>query len=205
MDIKPLLNRLLAPLAGLQNAIAPKWGQFWSYARLSAALGGRVDASVVLLGAVELHGTRRIELGARLYVYPGQYWETRESGRLQIGDDVVLSRGVHLVAYAGVSIGAGTMIGEYASVRDANHRRAAADAAPHSLRDSGHDARPIVIGRGVWIGRGAVVLAGVRIGDGAVVGANAVVTRDVAAGAVVGGVPARPLHPGRAPVTVENR
>jgi acetyltransferase-like isoleucine patch superfamily enzyme len=49
------------------------------------------------------------------------------------------------------------------------------------------------IGRGVWIGRGAAVLAGVRIGDGAVVAANAVVTRDVAAGAVVGGVPARPL------------
>ena len=205
MGLKPLLARLLAPLAGLQNAVGPKWRQFWSYARLSAALGGSVDASVVLLGAVELHGTRRIELGARLYVYPDQYWETRENGALQIGDDVVLSRGVHLVAYAGVSIGAGTMIGEYASVRDANHRRGGADAAAHALRDSGHDARPVVIGRGVWIGRGAVVLAGVRIGDGAVVGANAVVTRDVAAGAVVGGVPARPLHSARATATAENR
>ncbi len=198
MALKPLLNRLLAPLARTQNAIAPKWGQFRSFARLSAALGGRVDPSVVVLGPVELHGTRRIALGARLYVYPGQYWETREHGRLEIGDDAVLSRGVHLVAYERVSIGAGTMIGEYASVRDANHRRADTDAAPDAaaarLRDSGHEARAIVIGRGVWIGRGAVVLAGVTIGDGAVVGANAVVTRDVPAGATVGGVPARPLR-----------
>jgi acetyltransferase-like isoleucine patch superfamily enzyme len=96
---------------------------------------------------------------------------------------------VHLVAFAGVHIGAGTMLGEYASVRDANHRRGAG-----ALRDSGHDAAPVHIGRGVWIGRGAAVLAGVRIGDGAVVAANAVVTRDVPAGVVVGGVPARPLQ-----------
>lgn len=87
------------------------------------------------------------------------------------------------------------MIGEYASVRDANHRRGAGP-----LRDSGHEAAAITIGRQVWIGRGAVVLAGVRIGDGALVAANAVVTRDVPAGAVVGGVPARPLHRRPAPV-----
>jgi acetyltransferase-like isoleucine patch superfamily enzyme len=148
-----------------------------------------MHTSVVLEGPVDLHGTRRITLGRRLFIYPGQYWETRGEGSLQIGDGVVLSRGVHLVAYAGVQIGAGTMIGEYASVRDANHRRGAG-----ALRDSGHDAAPISIGRGVWIGRGAAVLAGVRIGDGAVVAANAVVTRDVAAGALVGGVPARPLR-----------
>jgi acetyltransferase-like isoleucine patch superfamily enzyme len=81
------------------------------------------------------------------------------------------------------------MIGEYASVRDANHRRGAGP-----LRESGHTCAAITIGRQVWIGRGAAVLAGVHIGDGAVVAANAVVTRDVPAGAVVGGVPARPLQ-----------
>jgi acetyltransferase-like isoleucine patch superfamily enzyme len=189
MNTKALLSRALQPLAWLVHAFGPGLRRLWSHAHLAAGLKSPLHRSVVIDGPVELHGTRRITLGQRLYVYPGQYWETQAEGRLQIGDGVVLSRGVHLVAFAGVQIGAGTMIGEYASVRDANHRRGAG-----ALRDSGHDAAPIFIGRGVWIGRGAAVLAGVRIGDGAVVAANAVVTRDVAAGAVVGGVPARPLQ-----------
>lgn len=48
-----------------------------------------------------------------------------------------------------------------------------------------------VVERGASIGSGAVVLGGVRIGARALVGAGAVVTRDVVAGSVVAGVPAR--------------
>lgn len=48
-----------------------------------------------------------------------------------------------------------------------------------------------VIGNDVWIGAGAHILRGVTIGDGAVVAAGAVVHRDVAPYAIVGGVPAR--------------
>ena len=51
--------------------------------------------------------------------------------------------------------------------------------------------KPIVIGNYVWIGVRATVLGGVTIGDGAIVMAGAMVTRDVPAYAVVGGVPAR--------------
>lgn len=54
-------------------------------------------------------------------------------------------------------------------------------------------ARP-VIGNGVEIGAGAVILGDIHIGDGAIIGANAVVTRSVPAGAVMGGVPARLLR-----------
>ncbi len=198
MSAKQVLSLALRGCASVVQAIGPRLRRLWAHAHLAAGLGAAVHTSVVIEGPAELHGTRRITLGRRLYVYRGQYWETQGSGTLHIGDGVVLSRGVHLVAHASVHIGAGTMIGEYASVRDANHRR-----GHGPLRESGHDAAAISIGRGVWIGRGAVVLAGVNIGDGAVVAANAVVTRDVPAEAVVGGVPARPLRlPATGPMQV---
>jgi UDP-2-acetamido-3-amino-2,3-dideoxy-glucuronate N-acetyltransferase len=50
---------------------------------------------------------------------------------------------------------------------------------------------PTVVERGASLGSGCVVLGGVRIGEGALVGAGAVVTRDVEAGEVVTGIPAR--------------
>ncbi|MCW2782065.1 MAG: hypothetical protein JWR35_2514 [Marmoricola sp.] len=52
-----------------------------------------------------------------------------------------------------------------------------------------------VIGNGVLIGVGAKILGPVNIGDGARIGANAVVTRDVPAGATAVGIPARVLDP----------
>jgi len=63
-------------------------------------------------------------------------------------------------------------------------------------------AAPIVIERGAWLCAGATVLHGVTVGEDSVVAAGAVVTRDVPAGVVVGGVPARvlrPVRPGECP------
>ena len=53
---------------------------------------------------------------------------------------------------------------------------------------------PTLVKRGAAIGTGAVLLGGITIGEGAVVGAGSVVTRDVAAGAVIAGNPARVLR-----------
>lgn len=191
--MKALLGLLLQPAVHLRERMGGL-ARLWAWSRLRAALPD-LQASCVVMACPELHGSRRIRTGQGLYLYPALYLETFGSAQIDIGDEVVISRGVHIVAFAGVTIGAGSMIGEYASIRDANHDFRGASAAT-ALRHAGHKAKPITIGRNVWIGRGAVILAGVSIGDGAVIGANAVVTRSVATGELVAGVPARPLSPG---------
>ena len=61
----------------------------------------------------------------------------------------------------------------------------------------------VIISDDVWIGSHAVILAGARINRGSVIAAGAVVTNDVPAFAVVGGVPARIIKSRRAPEILE--
>jgi len=186
-------SALAAPLILYYRSLAPllkALRRIDAFAALRARLSFPLPASTVILGRASVYGTGRVRCGEGLLIYPNQYIETNEEGEIFLGDGVVLSTGVHLVAYAGIYIGKGSMIGEYTSIRDANHTR----EEGRTLRDSNHVAKPIIIGSEVWIGRGVTVLSGVTIGDGATVGANAVVTRNVPAGAVVGGVPAVPLR-----------
>ncbi len=183
--LKQYLLILLAPLATIANSMSA-YSRLWAHARLKQALP-HLHPSVVVLSTPEIHGNANIELGKNAYLYRELYLETQDQGYIRVGDGVVISRGVHLVAFAGIEIGDGVMIGEYTSIRDANHRV----VAGVSPRDTGHQAEKIHIGRNAWIGRGVTILAGVSIGEGAVVGANAVVTHDVAENTIVAGVPAQ--------------
>lgn len=187
--LKASLTLLLSSFYRATSGVRRNLDRIRNHALLSSCLTAPLDASVVVLGASEVHGTGMVRFGRDVLLYPALYLETEEGGSIEIGNGVVISRGVHIVSRDWITIGNGTMIGEYSSIRDANHVR----LPGLTIRDSGHIARPIMIGNEVWIGRGVTVLGGVTIGDGATVGANAVVTRDVPPGATVVGVPARPV------------
>lgn len=105
---------------------------------------------------------------------------------ITIGKDVFINSGCHFQDQGGITIGDGSLIGHNVVLATINH-----GLEPKSNRKNHYF--PIKIGAHVWIGSGAVILPGVTIGDWAVVAAGAVVTCDVPAMTVVGGVPARVL------------
>ena len=105
---------------------------------------------------------------------------------ITIGKDVFINSGCHFQDQGGIEIGDGALIGHNVVLATINH-----DLNPKEKRKNHY--APIKIGAHVWIGSNATILPGVTIGDYAVVAAGAVVTRDVSAMTVVGGVPARVL------------
>jgi acetyltransferase-like isoleucine patch superfamily enzyme len=111
--------------------------------------------------------------------------------RIRIGNSNYFNRNVMIDACGLVEIGDRNMFGPDVYVTDSNHRFRAGSSPGELLMDRGK----VVIGNRCWIGAKAVILKGVQLGDGCVVAAGAVVTRAVEPGAVVAGVPARPLHP----------
>lgn len=110
---------------------------------------------------------------------------------ITFGKDVFVNSGCHFQDQGGITIGNGSLIGHNVVLATINH-----DLNPRNNRKNHY--APINIGNHVWIGSNATILPGVKIGDWAVVAAGAVVTKDVPAYTVVGGVPAKVLK------TIEN-
>jgi acetyltransferase-like isoleucine patch superfamily enzyme len=111
-------------------------------------------------------------------------------GAARVGAGVLLSHGVVMHCSDSIEIGDDTIVGEYTTITDSSHRRTPPGIAVHHATDS----KPVRIGRNIWIGAHAMIGRGIAIGDQAFVGAGAVVTKDVAAGWLVAGVPARPIR-----------
>ena len=101
-----------------------------------------------------------------------------------IGKNVFINCGCHFQDQGGIYIGGGTLIGSQTVLATINHGK-----RPQKRGDN--YPAPIRIGRNVWIGSHATILPGVTIGDHAIVAAGAVVTKDVPADMIVGGVPAK--------------
>lgn len=177
---------LLAPFARVMAPRASGMARIWHRARLKAFLKG-VDVSVQCDGRVLLGGTHDIRIGKGCRLGRDIELGTEGEGRIRLGEEVRINRGCTLVSYAGITVGDFTIIGEYVSIRDANHGM----GTDEPMRYQEHTASPICIGRDVWIGRGCCILPGTTIGEGSVIGANSVVTSDIPPYSIAAGSPAR--------------
>jgi maltose O-acetyltransferase len=106
--------------------------------------------------------------------------------RISIGAGTFLNYDCVLLDVAPIRIGAACQLAPRVQLLTAAH-----PLDPGPRRDGWEYAEPIEVGDNVWLGGGAIVCPGVAIGADTVVGAGAVVTRDLPAGVVAAGVPAR--------------
>jgi acetyltransferase-like isoleucine patch superfamily enzyme len=114
--------------------------------------------------------------------------------QLVLGPSVGMS-GTALCAAASIEIGEGTIFGSGAMVMDNDfHVPVGEWGWSMETEACGPLARPIKIGRGVFVGARAIILKGVTVGDRAVIGAAAVVTKDVPPLHIAVGNPARVLN-----------
>ncbi|TPG44230.1 acyltransferase [Roseomonas nepalensis] len=114
----------------------------------------------------------------------GDFW-INEGARVTLGSGYINS-GANISVSGSLTIGHDVAIAENVTIWDADG---------HAIEGRPTGPQPVVIGNHVWIGLNATILKGVTIGDGAVIAAGAVVTRDVPAGMLAAGVPARPVRP----------
>lgn len=176
----------------------------------------KMDGWAAIESGVRLRFANYIHLAQGVYLDQGVYLHACPNG-IEIGENTIVMHGavLHVYNFRGmpqsrIKIGRDSLIGEYSIVRGqggvtigdrvytspftqllaVNH---VYDDPNRPFVEQGITAEGIVIEDDVWLGAGAIITDGVRVGKGAVVAAGAVVTQDVEAHTVVGGVPARRL------------
>lgn len=150
----------------------------------------RLGAGGAIRGRPRVRNAGAIEIGARLRLDsdPPTHLVSAPGATLRIGDDVRLAAGSGITAHSRVEIGDDVWLGPGTLVLDFDF---------HGLedRDAPAGPAPVHIGDGVRAGARVIVLRGVNVGPGARICDDAVVTRDVPAGATVAGAPALPTVP----------
>ncbi len=129
--------------------------------------------------------TERLVLGASSYIAAHAY----VTGQLRTGRNCTINP--FTVVRGEITLGDAVRIGAHTSLLAFNHTMADPDVEVFRQPIT---SRGITVGNDVWIGSHVVILDGVTVGDKAVIAAGAVVTRNVPAGAIVGGNPARVLR-----------
>lgn len=163
----------------------------WSLFKMAALTGARFERGVEVRSIERLTVGRGTIVGSRVLIHCGGMEWSDGRGEVTIGVDSYI--GPHSVLFGAGVIGIGDRVAIAPNVVIASHEHTF-DRTGEPIIVQPMRFAPVVVEDDVYIGSSAVLLPGVRIGRGAVVGAGAVVTRDVAPGSVVCGVPARPMR-----------
>jgi acetyltransferase-like isoleucine patch superfamily enzyme len=154
-----------------------------------AARGGYFIRQPVEGEVLEALDEGRLEVGEGTLLEPGCWLTLAPGARIEIGAGCFLNRNTMLAAFEQISIGDHTMLANGCFVGDADHRFEDPDTP--ITRQGFSSKGPVEIGSNCWFGVNCVVTSGVTVGDRCVVGANSVVTRDLPAGTIAAGAPAR--------------
>jgi acetyltransferase-like isoleucine patch superfamily enzyme len=173
------------------------WRYLWRRLLTPAGWRWQTDGPVFFGRDLQLQIAKRgtIEFGRFVWIGDGTKIRCHE-GEVAIGAKTVLGQECTISAYQHVRIGEQCVIADRAMFIDFDHGVVEVE---RPIRQQGIYKRDVDVGSNVWIGYGACILRGVRVGDNSIVGTNAVVTKDVPANGVVGGVPARLLRMREAP------
>ncbi len=160
---------------------------FKSFGRISL-LG--LNCTIINANYITFGNKSSIGNNSTLYCHIDE--NTKSKPKLVIGNGVSIGSGSHITCSTEIKIGEGVLTGKKVLITDNAHgasNRLTLDIAPilREVVSSG----PVIIDDNVWIGEKASIMPNVKIGKGAIVAANAVVTKDVPAYAVVAGVPAK--------------
>jgi acetyltransferase-like isoleucine patch superfamily enzyme len=138
----------------------------------------------------------QIEIGRRATLRIGRWAWIGHGGEVAIGAKTVIGQDCTISAYQHVSIGRECILADRVMLIDFDH---GVTEVERPIRLQGIYKRDVRVGNNVWVGYGACVLRGITVGDNSIIGTSAVLTRDVPANAVVGGVPARLIRMRAAP------
>jgi acetyltransferase-like isoleucine patch superfamily enzyme len=185
-------NRMLTPRYGRLL-----WRYVWRRLLTVAGWRWRTDGLVFFGQRLQIQIAKRGEVRFGRLVWIGDGAKIRcHEGEVIIGAKTVLGQECTISAYQHVRIGEQCVIADRAMFIDFDHGVVDVE---RPIRVQGIYKRDVDVGSNVWIGYGACILRGVRVGDNSIIGTNAVVTRDVPANAVVGGIPAKVLRMRDAP------
>ena len=182
MDLKEFLDILNsgAEIEGGSETHLFMHGVSQEALRVTAEINGSYHEPTELRALMEkLTGE---EIDESFGLFPPFYTDCGKN--IHFGKRVFVNSGCRFQDQGGIWIGDDALIGHNAVLATLNHN---ADPAKRANLIPA----PIHIGNKVWLGANVTVLPGVTIGDGAIIAAGAVVTKDVPAGAVAAGVPAR--------------